>query len=70
MVPSHLDCETGRGRLGRGKGERRKGKAGKGRLWGGGGEGLRGWEVSDLGFWEGKKGKAGGRRGLESGKVI
>ena len=65
-----------RGRLGRGKGERRKGKAGKGRLWGRGGgrrlgrEGLRGWEVSDLGFWEGEKGKAGGRRGLESGKVI
>jgi len=26
--------------------------------------------VSDLGFWEGEKGKAGGRRGLESGKVI
>ena len=60
MVPSHLDCETGRGRLGRGKGER-------GRL---GREGLRGWEVSDLGFWEGERGKAGGRRGLESGKVI
>jgi len=31
---------------------------------------LRGWEVSDLGFWEGERGKAGGRRGLESGKVI
>jgi len=29
MVPLHLDCETGRGRLGRGKG--------KGRLEGGGG---------------------------------
>jgi len=28
MVPLHLDCETGRGRLGRGKG--------KGRLEGGG----------------------------------
>jgi hypothetical protein len=72
MVPSHLDCETGRGRLGRGKGKRgrlgREGFGGGGRRLGR--EGLRGWEVSDLGFWEGEKGKAGGRRGLESGKVI
>jgi len=38
MVPSHLDCETGRGRLGRGKG--------KGRL-----EGVAvGKRESDLGF--------------------
>jgi hypothetical protein len=50
------------------KGER--GRLGREGFGGGGGDGLRGGEVSDLGFWEGKKGKAGGRRGLESGKVI
>ena len=27
MVPSHLDCETGKGRLGREKGEGWEGKA-------------------------------------------
>jgi hypothetical protein len=43
MVPSHLDCETGRERLGRGKG--------KGRLEG---VAAAGKGESDLGFWEGK----------------
>jgi len=57
------------------EGGKAKGEGWEGKALGGGGrrlgrEGLRGWEVSDLGFWEGERGKAGGRRGLESGKVI
>jgi len=61
MVPSHLDCETGRGRLGRGKREAENGR-----------EGWRGVVArkgeSDLRFWEGEgeKGKAGG--GVAAGK--